>query len=73
MFQRTVIFAATIVVLLPGISNAELFPRLRRACERNRCWPAPLSRTRSCGSARTVCDHDQQRLAGAKHAGRRPF
>lgn len=42
MIQRTIIFTVTIIVLLPGMSNAELFPRLRRATARNRCWPAPF-------------------------------
>jgi uncharacterized membrane protein YgcG len=42
MFQRTVIIVATVFLLLPGVSDAQWFQRLRRASERNRCWPAPF-------------------------------
>lgn len=42
MFRRTVLFAATVLMLLPGVSSAEWFHRLRQDARRNRCWPAPF-------------------------------
>ena len=59
MFTRAILAAMAVVVVLAGQAEAELFPRLRRDIQRNRCWPAPFLAP--------------DRLADPKHIGRRAF
>jgi uncharacterized membrane protein YgcG len=42
MFERSVVFGAAVLFLLPGMSDAQWFQKARREAERNRCWPAPF-------------------------------
>ncbi|MGH7139833.1 MAG: hypothetical protein ACREHD_29185, partial [Pirellulales bacterium] len=42
MFQRSILFVAAILMLLPGGLRAEWFHSWRRGADRNRCWPAPF-------------------------------
>ena len=42
MFKRSVLLVASVLLLLPSMSDAGWFHNLRRDAQRNRCWPAPF-------------------------------